>query len=689
MKKILFAILFLCVASTSFGAFGTWTFSGLTGGGPALDGRLAASIEDADIAMGLDGTNGQKIYLYSAASSAAESSPDVIAPNDAGATGRWLLIRGAAEYVQMTPTTAPAHSEALFYYDSTTKTFSIYNDEADVTLSVGEEMFIRVYNDSGGDIQNGQACYLSGVSGMLPTIALAQSNAAATSLATIGLATHSIEDGTTGYITSSGLVHDVSTTGFLSGDRLYLSATVPGGLTKVPPSSPNYLIGLGQAVVIDGSVGTIQADVSVGTNTAGVIKIFNGSVLEDTSTVVTSNGVDTVTLSYEQNGGGDLSLFFDAGFTIFDSTPAATVALTIGSDVSPTLNYVYIPKSTGVLTASTVGFPSSAQHVPVATVIVQSASSAATDGVYKMHAWTDHLSNGGDQGHLSHVNRWIRDQHATWISGAAPTTTITTNAGAIDNVNFAATSAVVLQLHEHAVPAFDTAVTSHMYVVNDFTTAFDRITDLSAIDTDSTGASLRSNNTYYSFVIWGSVAEDNSDCQLYVNAPGGFYITSTGAVNDANGYSNYQIPQEFKGTGFLIARVTLRYQTSDSGTLTEVETEDLRGLVPSTAAGGGGVSGGTEFADNAFRIQNVSDITKQIQFDASAIAASTTRTVTMPDEDVDLGGFEKSITIQANAPVTGDPNGLYIAPVASEESRLYNKVTAGVYNLTDGGYTAF
>jgi len=51
--------------------------------------------------------------------------------------------------------------------------------------------------------------------------------------------------------------------------------------------------------------------------------------------------------------------------------------------------------------------------------------------------------------------------------------------------------------------------------------------------------------------------------------------------------------------------------------------------------------------------------------------------------------FASIITIQAAAPVTGDANGLYIAPVADGESRFYNKVTLGVYNLTDGGYTAF
>lgn len=50
-----------------------------------------------------------------------------------------------------------------------------------------------------------------------------------------------------------------------------------------------------------------------------------------------------------------------------------------------------------------------------------------------------------------------------------------------------------------------------------------------------------------------------------------------------------------------------------------------------------GTAGGSTFADNVFRIQDNSDATKEIAFEASAITTSTTRTVTMPDADVDLG----------------------------------------------------
>jgi len=45
----------------------------------------------------------------------------------------------------------------------------------------------------------------------------------------------------------------------------------------------------------------------------------------------------------------------------------------------------------------------------------------------------------------------------------------------------------------------------------------------------------------------------------------------------------------------------------------------------------------TDFQDDTFRIQDDVDDTKEIAFEASNITTSTTRTITMPDGDVDLG----------------------------------------------------
>lgn len=579
--------------------------------------------------------------------------------------------------IQLTPQTAPAHSEGLIYFDSDTKSLVVYNEEADVLQAIGQEGFIRVYNDTGVDIADGSVCYLSGVNVSAFTVGLANADSAATSLGTIGFSTHLIEDGTYGYITRWGLIHNLNTIGLTSPNILYLSTT-DGEYTETAPDSPNYLIRLGQVGVVDASDGTIEINVSIGTNTQGVIKIFNGAVLEDSTVTVASDGAD-ITLSYEKTGGGDLSLFFDGVFSAFTAAPA-TIILTAGSDASPTLNYVYIPESTMVLTKSTTGFPAT-QHSPVATVLCQSAASADTDGVLKVHAHTDHLSDPEDQGHLSHINHWIRNQSATWDSGAAPTTTIVTQGVGVDNVFVAVTSGTVLQLHDHPWPAINMQTGGQIYAVNDDTTAYRRVTDLATLDEDSTGASLRSNNTYYSVVVWGVASEEGTDSKLYCNLPGGFYGNSTDATTDPLNYSNFIIPSAFRGTGFLIARVVLRYQTADSGTFSEVETEDLRGLVPSTAPGGGAVAAGTEFSDNLFRIQAVGDVTKEIGFDASGIGTGTTRTITMPDADVDLGDIA---TNSAKVGVTTEISSL----VEDETPQLFADLDAqGNYIIADQGRT--
>lgn len=54
-------------------------------------------------------------------------------------------------------------------------------------------------------------------------------------------------------------------------------------------------------------------------------------------------------------------------------------------------------------------------------------------------------------------------------------------------------------------------------------------------------------------------------------------------------------------------------------------------------------AGSKEFSDADFRIQDNADNTKKIAFEASAVAASTTRTISMPDADVDLGKVASAI----------------------------------------------
>lgn len=380
---------------------------------------------------------------------------------------------------------------------------------------------------------------------------------------------------------------------------------------------------------------------------------WNGSIVETAAVSVAAAG-GTITFSVEQDGGGDLTVVFSDGFYDWDTTPADTVTLTAGSDTSPQINYVYFLQSTKTLTASTASFPA-AEHAPLATVICQSAASLQTDGPYKFHAWTDHTTDPLDQGHISEINSWIRQQRATWESGVSQTYTITPNVGTPDDVLLTTGSGIVHQLHPHTFPAF--GGTPDYYVINDSATPYTIVNDLNALLTDSTGASM--SGKYFSLVLWGVVSEDTGDSKLFINLPAGSYNNQSSVEVDGQAFANYTIPSDYVGSGFLISEWKLRHQVASGGTWTSIDEIDLRGLFPSVSVTGSNAFP-NEFGDNVFRIFDDGDDTKKIAFEASSITTATTRTITMVDANLDLAEVATTFTCDT-ASATPSANAITIA----------------------------
>ena len=407
-------------------------------------------------------------------------------------------------------------------------------------------------------------------------------------------------------------------------DLTLSNVTINTSNTQAIDGAGTGTINMGQIDFIDGSSIDTATTVSVLKTTTTSLRAWNGSFIESPAVTVTATG-GVITCSVEKNGGGDLTLINQNGFYFWDTTPAATVSLTAGTDVAPTINYVYLDGITKVLTASTVSFPLTG-YAPLATVLCQSAASLETEGAYKVHSWTDHLTSTLAIGHIGHINSWIRHQNATWESGVVQNYTITP--GAPDNVTIQTTAGVVLQLHDHTFPAFSTPI--DYYVVNDSVAAYTVVTDLNALLTDSAGVSM--SGRYFSLVLWGCISEETGDCKMYINLPSGSYNSSSLLTADSSKYANFTIPAEFTGTGFLISQWNLRHSAAGGGTWTSINEVDLRGFYPGVSAGAGSAAA-TEFPDNTFRIFDDSDATKEIAFQASGITTATTRTMTVQDAD--------------------------------------------------------
>ena len=151
-----------------------------------------------------------------------------------------------------TGSATPAWKSGRVFWDNTDGCLAVYNNEADITLQVGQENWTRVRNNTGTTITNGTAVRLDGSQGDVPTVVRAQSIAKSGSVNTdnqiLGLATHDIENNSFGYITTQGLVRGLNTNAFNDGDTLFVGTGSAGVLQNVPPRAPFEIIPIGVCV---------------------------------------------------------------------------------------------------------------------------------------------------------------------------------------------------------------------------------------------------------------------------------------------------------------------------------------------------------------------------------------------------------------------------------------------------------
>lgn len=184
--------------------------------------------------------------------------------------GEYGLLGGFVQF-DTTPTTAPNAVGALSWNDQD-GTLDLKLKGGNVTLQIGQEQVTRVVNKTGVNLleSNYQAVRISGAQGNRLKVALAQANNDANSAETLGLVTENINDNNEGFITSSGLVRDINTTGSLQGetwadgDILYLSGTTAGRVTNIKPQAPIHTVIIGFVVRAHATQGAIYVKVDNG-----------------------------------------------------------------------------------------------------------------------------------------------------------------------------------------------------------------------------------------------------------------------------------------------------------------------------------------------------------------------------------------------------------------------------------------
>ena len=216
---------------------GILTLSTATGD---LNQRILAR-KDFNAGLGLD-------YEDSTATFRIDSTADI------------TLSSAAVKHIDYDTSYAAPWKEGRVFYDSDAKAISYYNDKNDVTINVGQEFVVRVYNDTGTPFYNGRAVYFDGRMGNTPTIRLSKADAASTARVD-GVLTSTIQPGGFGYVTQSGFVNGINTTGLSEGSELYLATDSNGGFTTTEPSSASsYPFHIGRVITEDSTSGRILVD---------------------------------------------------------------------------------------------------------------------------------------------------------------------------------------------------------------------------------------------------------------------------------------------------------------------------------------------------------------------------------------------------------------------------------------------
>ena len=258
----------------------------------------------------------KEVFMTYPASKAVfmDSSGDVAFSGD-------IDVAGSAEietHIDLKTTTSnkPSHLEGRIFYDAAFGALAVYNDESEITLQVGQEEYIRVKNDTGSTISNGTPVYLTGEDQSTPTIAVARADGTYQQSQAVGIATHDIENNTTGYITVRGLIADVDTSHLTVGEKVHVAIGSSGGTQTASPTYPNYPTEVGICLISSASGGCIY--VYTQTEALESLRVTGNSHFDSNVTIdgdLTVLGDQTIASSSNISIGNAWN-YFNAGDTI-------------------------------------------------------------------------------------------------------------------------------------------------------------------------------------------------------------------------------------------------------------------------------------------------------------------------------------------------------------------------------------
>jgi len=357
---------------------GSTNLNGITdwniGDWAVFNGSVWQKIDNTDSVTSVNGKTGTVVLTYSDVG-AFPATSTTGSGNVVLQTGATLNNPTIGNYEAWTSTSAPSYVEGLQWYDSTAHSLAYYNDSANCIVHIGQDIQVKVINNTGSTIPNGSPVYITSTSSgqTYPNIALAKADVAATS-AVIGLTNGAITNGSIGYVTSTGGIDNVNTGTFTVGQVLYLSPYSAGQLMNtIPPTGITVQVGVVSYVnsstgkiyvkqttplavpasIITGTLGVANGGTGATTLT-GYVKGSGTSALTASSTIPTTDLSGTITNAQLANSsitingtatslGGSISVgtvTSVSGTAPIASTGGATPTISISQATTSTNGYL-------------------------------------------------------------------------------------------------------------------------------------------------------------------------------------------------------------------------------------------------------------------------------------------------------------------------------------------------------------
>jgi len=187
--------------------------------------------------------------------------------------------------------------EGAAWWDGTKKAFTYYNDASDVEVRTGQQILIRVKNESGSSIPKGSIVYPSGQSTDGNTLINLADCTVRSKCRLVGMTAHTIPNNSTGYVTRIGEVEGLNTS-TLSQALVYLDPDTPGGITITRPDMGSFVIAIGACKKVHVTDGIIIVDPNITELTAEVTDTNGFTETQKANTTLSVvDGTRTFTIS--------------------------------------------------------------------------------------------------------------------------------------------------------------------------------------------------------------------------------------------------------------------------------------------------------------------------------------------------------------------------------------------------------